>query len=98
MYNDMDDRSGMLKAGVNGSDKHILPSNEYEANQKKKKYIIGGAVVGVAVLALILGLTLGGGDPDPGPPPIVEHYNPYKLSDEDIEKIDYKVNGVIKAS
>jgi hypothetical protein len=72
--------------------KPILPKsvlahdrNSDSASSAKKKKIIGGVVLGAAVLALVLGLTLrkksddddGGGD-GPGPTPFVP-VNPYYL-------------------
>ena len=61
-----------------------LLNKEDQPKSSKKKYIIIGVVVGIAVLALVLGLTLGKSGDDPSPPsppsPGGTGYNPYKVS------------------
>jgi hypothetical protein len=60
-------------------------------------YIIIGVVVGLGVLALILGLTLGGGSDDPNPPtppvppvpPTPSGYNPYFVDKSTFSDVGY---------
>jgi hypothetical protein len=69
----------ILPKGVLAHERNAVDSG----SSAKKKKIIGGVVVGVAVLALVLGLTLRKSDPDvpdvPSPPPPIVPVNPYSL-------------------
>lgn len=62
--------------------------------------IIGG-VGGVAILALVLGLTLGGDGGDGGggnkPKPIIGNYNPYKVDEGSLDTQVNEISGVINA-
>ena len=73
------DRADLLNQhNINQSQGHPYHGGNPKSN-KTRNIIIGGAVGGVAVLALVLGLTLGGGSNDGGGDikPIIGGLNPY---------------------
>lgn len=110
MQSNNQERDNLLAGmgNVNSSDKNMQPLTESQhQRQKKKKMILIGAVAGVAVIALILGLTLGGSDggdtPNPPPPPVPPvpptppGYNPYHVNQSSVVKSNDKISGIIDA-
>jgi len=53
----------------------------------KRKWLIGGVLLLLIIVAVVLGVTLGEKDTDgPVPPPPVDAYNPYSVDEGSIVK------------
>ena len=87
------DKQPILPQGVLAHDRNLSDSGK-----GKKKKVIGGVVLGLGVLGLVLGLTLGGkgGDDDDGggPTPDVP-VNPYDLVG-DLNDATQVYSGILK--